>query len=89
MDQIRLLERQCKALSQWRRLRIISFLKKHRHGTVGDIAEGVQCMVPTASQHLKILRDSGVVLDRRRGMNVVYVLSTNMNDIARTVLKAL
>lgn len=89
MANIRLLERECKALGQWRRIKIIALLKRTKGAPVGDIARRVQCSFQTASQHLRILRNAGIVLDRRRGKYVVYVLSPHMGEMARTLFRLL
>ena len=89
MPDIRQLERECKAIGQRRRIRIIAFLKKQHGATVSQIAKHAGCTLQTASQHLRILREVGIVIDRKRGLNVLYVLSTNMGVMARTLAKEL
>ena len=87
MADVRDLERQCKALGQRRRIRIIAFLKHRRGAMAGEIAKHVQCSKQTASQHLRVLREARIVLDRKRGLNVLYVLSPHMGEMARTLLR--
>jgi DNA-binding transcriptional ArsR family regulator len=41
---------------------------------VGDLAESFQMTLPAISQHLKVLREAGLVKDRRVGRQVVYTL---------------
>lgn len=89
MDEISHLESQCRALGQRRRLRILAVLKRHRRAFATDIVEHIHCTRPAASQHLRILREAGVITHRRRGQRVLYVLSPRMSNVARTVLKAL
>ena len=89
MESQKILEQQCKALGQERRIRILVFLKKHRRGSVGEIAKNIHCSIPVVSQHLRVLREAGIIIDRRRGMRVLYVLSVHMSMVARTVVKAL
>ena len=87
MADIRELERECKALGQSKRIRIVTFLKRHRGATVGQIAKHIQCTFPTASHHIHVLRNAGIVLDRRRGKYVAYVLSPHMGEMSRTLLR--
>lgn len=40
--------------------------------TVSDLAGGMPISRPAVSQHLKVLREAGVVLDEQHGRNRVY-----------------
>ena len=40
--------------------------------TVSDLAGGMPISRPAVSQHLKVLRDAGVVLDEQQGRNRIY-----------------
>lgn len=42
--------------------------------SVGDLAAILQCSKSATSQHLRVLRDGGVVSARRRGRAVIYSL---------------
>ena len=39
---------------------------------VGDLAEGLPVSRPAVSQHLKVLKDAGLVIDRAEGARRVY-----------------
>ena len=39
---------------------------------VGDLAEGLPVSRPAVSQHLKVLKDAGLVTDRAEGVRRVY-----------------
>jgi DNA-binding transcriptional ArsR family regulator len=39
---------------------------------VGDLAEGLPVSRPAVSQHLKVLKDAGLVVDRAEGARRVY-----------------
>jgi|ERR671924_1571935 DNA-binding transcriptional ArsR family regulator len=40
--------------------------------TVGKLAEGLPVSRPAVSQHLRVLKDAGLVADRREGTRRVY-----------------
>jgi DNA-binding transcriptional ArsR family regulator len=42
--------------------------------SVGDLAEGLPVSRPAVSQHLKVLKDAGLVRDRREGTRRIYSL---------------
>ena len=45
--------------------------------TVGAIADGLPVTRPAVSQHLKVLREAGLVLDRRDGTRRIYRIDPN------------
>ena len=57
------------------RYRIIEALLKGRK-TVNEIVRIVKLSQPAVSQHLKVLRESGLVVDERRGQEVFYDVNT-------------
>jgi len=63
-----------KAFGDPTRLRILAFLSGGE-STVGDIVREVGLTQPTISRHLAILRDAGIVADRRQGQQVYYSLN--------------
>ncbi len=57
------------------RLRIFEFISSHPHGSAaGQIAKALRLKAPTVSQHLKILRDGGLLESEREGRQVIYAL---------------
>jgi DNA-binding transcriptional ArsR family regulator len=64
----------CFALSDPSRLLILYTLGEHPHN-VTDLANSLALAQPTASRHLKILRDRGLVYAVRRGTSVTYHLA--------------
>jgi len=44
--------------------------------TVGDLAEKTKQSQPLVSQHLRVLKETGLVQDERRGQEVFYTLNT-------------
>lgn len=65
-----------KALSHPKRLAIVELLLKGPR-TVTEIAESIGVPQPVASQHLRVLRDAGLVESERGGRLRVYRLSTD------------
>ena len=63
-----------KAFGDPTRLRILSLLSS-REMTVNQITEAVGLSQSTVSRHLGVLRDVGVVNDRREGQQVYYSLN--------------
>jgi DNA-binding transcriptional ArsR family regulator len=45
-----------------------------RPAAVGDLARGLPVTRPAVSQHLKVLKDAGLVIDRRAGNRRIYQL---------------
>ena len=43
--------------------------------TVGELAEKTKQSQPLVSQHLRVLRETGLVLDKRQGQEVFYTLN--------------
>ena len=58
-----------KSIGSESRYRILESLLKGRK-TVGELVEIVKLSQPAVSQHLKTLRNSGLVVDERRGQEV-------------------
>lgn len=70
----RTFSRYFKAFGDPTRLRILTLLANGEM-PVGDIVRAVGLSQPTVSRHLGILRDTGVVIDRREGQQVYYSLN--------------
>jgi len=64
----------CKTLSNPKRLEILDILKSAGEITVNALAESLEIPKANTSQHLAVLRQSGVVNSRRDGVNVFYSL---------------
>ena len=50
------MERVLKALANRRRLAMVSFLKKKKEASVGDVAEALRLSVKATSKHLNLMR---------------------------------
>jgi len=55
----------------------LALLRELRAGSrhVGELVEALGCPQPKVSRHLKVLREAGLVRDRRDGRNVAYEVS--------------
>ncbi len=63
-----------KAFGDPSRLKILTLLSGGEM-TVGDIVKSMELSQPTISRHLAVLREAGVVIDRRDGQQVYYSLN--------------
>ena len=57
----------------------LALLAQLRDGgkTVGVLVEALGCPQPKVSRHLKVLKEVGLVRDRREGRHVTYELATS------------
>lgn len=72
--------RLCKALSHPARIKIVEYLKEIDRCICGEIVEILPLAQSTVSQHLKILKESGLVKGEVEGPRTCYCLN-------KTVLK--
>lgn len=63
-----------KALADPTRRKILKLLRE-RDLTAGEIADHFSISKPSISHHLNILKQSGLVLDERKGQFIVYSLN--------------
>jgi len=84
-----------KALGDETRLRLVALLAQQRPGEalcVGRLATELQTTASNASQHLRVLKDLGLVRGERRGYSLHYFLRqeqlTAYRDLARALLGA-
>ena len=79
----------CRTLSHPKRLEILNLLRQGEL-SVSGLAERMGINLANVSQHLAILRDKGVVVSRREGVNVYYQVSNpkiiQACDLMREVL---
>lgn len=62
-----------KALADGTRQEILQLLEEQPF-TVGEIVAKFNLSQPTISRHLSVLKEAGLVIDERRGQNVIYQL---------------
>ncbi len=71
-----------KALADANRRKILRLLSKNDSMSAGDIAEQFTISKPAISDHLKILRNAGLVYAEKQGQFVLYQLNaTVMQEI--------
>jgi ArsR family transcriptional regulator, virulence genes transcriptional regulator len=64
----------CKVFANPTRVMIIDLLQNGEQ-TVSDLEKAIGARQATLSQHLAVLRDKGVVIDRRAGQKIYYQIS--------------
>lgn len=75
MYDYRHLERIIKGSSNHRRIQIMDLLSAYPELSVGEIATRLKINMKTASEHIRRLAISGLVLKRNQGKNVRHKLS--------------
>ncbi len=75
-------------LSDNTRLRVLLLLVREGELTVGELAHALRLVQPKISRHLAVLRESGIIDDRRHGPWVFYQLSAKLPPWVMTVLTA-
>ncbi len=65
-----------KALADGTRQQILQLLEEHSY-SVGEIVAKFDLSQPTISRHLSVLKEADLVIDQRRGQNVIYRLNDN------------
>jgi ArsR family transcriptional regulator len=63
-----------RALADPKRLCVLELLAAGER-SVGELSREARCQIPNMSQHLAVLRSSGLVATRREGSTVLYRLS--------------
>jgi len=64
------------ALGDWTRRQIFDALKTGPH-SVGELAARMPVSRPAVSQHLKVLKDAGLVVDTKDGTRRIYRVDPN------------
>jgi len=62
------------ALGDATRLELLRHLRRGER-TVGELVDALRCPQPKVSRHLKVLKEAGLVSDRRNGRHVTYALT--------------
>lgn len=83
-----------KALAHPTRLRILNIVKEHDEICVCEINDDLELQQSNVSQHLKILKSSGILTTRRDGLKIMYSISnreilTALNTVNLIVSKQL
>jgi ArsR family transcriptional regulator len=69
-----------KSLGDEKRLKIIKMLAPNINETfcVSDVAEQLGISQPAASQHIKVLKNIGILEENRRGFRVFYTINSDV-----------
>ena len=76
ISKLEILEKQaelCSTMAHPKRLAIVEALKEGEV-SVGEIAAALESSISTVSQHLRLMKDKGVVVARKDGQTVYYRL---------------
>ncbi|MFS2224846.1 metalloregulator ArsR/SmtB family transcription factor [Pantoea sp. B65] len=76
-----------KYLSDETRLNMVLLLRATGELCVCDIAAALQLPQPKISRHLAMLREGGVLVDRRQGKWIYYQLSAHLPAWAATLIE--
>jgi ArsR family transcriptional regulator len=77
-----------KILADPTRLRVLVLLAGEGELCVCELTHALDEVQPKISRHLGLLREAGVVLDRRQGQWIYYRLNPGLPDWAQRVLEA-
>lgn len=87
-DQLEKAANMLKAIAHPLRIAIVNQLEDGKHLTVSEIHEKLGIEQSTASHHLGILKDKGVLTSKRDGKNTYYYLKhENLSNIVECVNK--
>jgi DNA-binding transcriptional ArsR family regulator len=75
------------AISEPRRREILARLATLGEAPVGQIAETIDVSRPAVSQHLKVLKDAGIVTERRFGRQRLYRINPDGLGRARAAIE--
>ena len=75
------------AVSEPRRREILARLAELGEAPVGTIAESFDISRPAVSQHLKVLKDAGIVTERRAGRERLYRIDPEGLSRVRTAIE--
>jgi ArsR family transcriptional regulator len=82
-------DRFLRALADPTRVRILALLSGDRELCVCELTEALEMVQPKVSRHLGVLRESGVLLDRREGLWIYYRLHPDLPAWAARAMDAI
>lgn len=86
--QIEQIEKQLKAIADHNRLKLLSCLKS-REVCVCEFVNVLNISQPAVSQHLKKLKEAGIITERKVGTWKHYRLAENQSPIVQRVIEEL
>ncbi len=69
------------------RLKILFLLNKENELCPCDIADILEMSVPAISQHIRKIKDAGIITSRREGQTLYYSLNNDETDILNSIFK--
>ncbi|MFA5838371.1 MAG: metalloregulator ArsR/SmtB family transcription factor [Candidatus Paceibacterota bacterium] len=87
--QFKKVETSIKAIANYRRLAIVSLLKKNGEMSVGDIAEELKISIQAISKHLKLLERADILSSDQRGLLVYYFLNKPLPNFVSNIVSTL
>jgi len=79
----------CKALGHPARIKIVNYLKKANRCVCGEIVEILPLAQSTVSQHLKCLKQAGVIQGEVEGLNTCYCLDPEVIEKFKKAVESL
>jgi ArsR family transcriptional regulator len=76
-----------KALAHPARLQILEYLAKSKHCLCGDISDMFPLKRTTLNQHMKELRDTGLIIGHEEGTKTIYCLNYSRIEELRIILE--
>jgi len=76
------------ALANDIRLRCIALIESEGELCVCELTHALHLSQPMISRHLALLRDAGLVSDRRAGQWVYYRLNKELNELELNIIKS-
>jgi len=67
-----------KAIADAQRRKILQLLRKHERLSAGEIADQFAISKPAISEHLKILRQAGLIYAEKSGLFIYYRLNSSI-----------
>jgi DNA-binding transcriptional ArsR family regulator len=86
-EQLQQLSRFAKAISHPARVSILQYLAAAKTCISGDISDQIPLSRSTVSQHLKELRDAGLIIGEIDGLKINYCLCTSVVSRYRTLFE--
>ena len=83
------MERVLKALANRRRLAMVSFLKKKKEASVGDVAEALRLSVKATSKHLNLMRSADILDREQRSLQMYYSINKDHAKWASPIIDML
>lgn len=83
------LERIIKAMANYRRLAILTYLKKEKEATVGNIAAAIHLSFRSTSKHLGVLAAADIVEKEQRRLEAFYWIAPVLKPAASRIISLL